>query len=453
MLNLLLKKKGKKRNGEKRSFFFKRFLKEKKRIQRIFKKNKRLSKKGNDLVIKLYNKIYLFREMVEKKVHFATKVKRAVSRQMVRYLVKNLNYQNANSVRYIINLVKTYKHLKNVVRYLVKSAIKRKSVLFVGTSKKDIFTNKEHYIKKFALECNSFYVTKRWLGGLLSNWKSIRRSIKKLIFSETLEKSKRMSQYLLLKNQYLTLLKKHSCSNPNLLKNLSKISFLKRIDDPKSLKKKSYLFLKVVTTSFKRLFLAKKMFALKRLKEAKYQRFSSSLKRVLDGVKYLRKLPDIVIILQQRSEMSAVKECQKLDIPKITTLFSRSDPTLTELLVPGNDCLPFSLPFFLDIFSEAILLGKGLLQIKKRRKENKTANHIKNKNNKKRKYRNKRKTYNKKKNKNKKKKWPTFEPKARFWCVEDTVKLRKVIAKYEPESYPEFRIIPLQQKKQKRIQS
>ena len=396
--------------------------------------------------------------MVEKKVHFAAKVKRSVTRKMVRYLVKDLNYQNAMSVRYIINLVKTYKHLKNVVRYLVKSACKGKTVLFVGTSKKDIFTNKERFIKSIALECNSFYATKRWLGGLLTNWESIQRSIKKLTLSETLEKSKTMNQYLLLKNQYLTLLKEHSRLNLNLLKHLSKPSFLKRIDESKSLKKKESLFLKVVTTSFKRLFSAKRVFALKTLKEARYQKFNLSLKKLLKGIKYLRKLPDIVIILQQRSEMKAVKECQEVDIPRITTLFSRSDPNRTELLIPGNDCLPFSLPFFLEVFSEAIRLGKGLFKMRKIRKEEKRAEKIINKSNKKRKNRKKKKMYNslykkRKRKRNKKKKWTILEPDSLLWRQEDTVKLKQVLAKYQPKSYPKFRSLFLQQKKQKRIQT
>ena len=373
--------------------------------------------------------------MVERRVHFATKVKQAVSRQMVRYLVKNINYQNSNIVRYIINLVKTYKHLKNVVRYLIKKVRKGKTVLFVGTSKKDIIANKDFLIKKFALECNSFFVTTRWIGGLLTNWESIQRSIKKLNLSETKQKSKKIIQHLHFRNQYLTLLKKHSRKKPNLLKNIYKPSFLKKINDPKYLKKKKLL--KVVTTECQSLFAAKLK---KRLKEERNQK---SYSKHLDGIKHLRKLPDIVIILGQRQEMKTVKECQELDIPRITTLFSRSDPTLTELLVPGNDCLPFSVPFFLDIFSEAILLGKELFKQRKKRKEKKKLE----------KEPKKRKFYSKKKNKKKKIKikrsWAFFNQNSPPLLKEHLVKMKELLAGYDPKLYPKFSGFPLQQKKTK----
>jgi len=48
-------------------------------------------------------------------------------------------------------------------------------------------------------------------------------------------------------------------------------------------------------------------------------------------------LPDVVIIIGQKKELNAVKECLKLGITTITILDTNCDPTLTDYLIPAND--------------------------------------------------------------------------------------------------------------------
>ena len=73
---------------------------------------------------------------------------------------------------------------------------------------------------------------------------------------------------------------------------------------------------------------------------------------------YLKKLPDIVIIIGQSKESNAVRECQNLGIKTITLLDTDCDPTLTDLFVPANDDSSCSIEFLLNIFSTFIQKGK-----------------------------------------------------------------------------------------------
>ncbi len=91
-------------------------------------------------------------------------------------------YAERNGI-HIIDLIQTYSHLKQVSKFLTESASKGKTVLFVGTKK-----SATQLIAETALQCNSFYVNQRWLGGILTNWKTIKTSIAKLNELEFQEK-------------------------------------------------------------------------------------------------------------------------------------------------------------------------------------------------------------------------------------------------------------------------
>ena len=76
---------------------------------------------------------------------------------------------------HLIDLIKTYIHLNYVCKFLTKSTSIGKKVLFVGTKKQA-----SNLIAKTALNCNSFYVNEKWLGGMLTNWKTVSLSTKKI---------------------------------------------------------------------------------------------------------------------------------------------------------------------------------------------------------------------------------------------------------------------------------
>lgn len=83
-------------------------------------------------------------------------------------------YGERNGI-HIIDLLQTLVCLKKVCNFLSTSTREGKTVLFVGT--KHQFS---HIVESCAIESNSFYVTKRWLGGMLTNWSTIKSCIENL---------------------------------------------------------------------------------------------------------------------------------------------------------------------------------------------------------------------------------------------------------------------------------
>ena len=84
---------------------------------------------------------------------------------------------------HIIDLKKTVEKIEEAYAELLKACENGGKVLFVGTKKQA----KEACIEE-ATRCNSFYVTERWLGGILTNFRTIRERIKRLVEIEKMEK-------------------------------------------------------------------------------------------------------------------------------------------------------------------------------------------------------------------------------------------------------------------------
>ena len=85
---------------------------------------------------------------------------------------------------HIIDLQKTVEKIEEAYQELLKACENGGKVLFVGTKKQA----KEASIEE-ATRCNSFYVTERWLGGTLTNFRTIRERVKRLFQIEEMEKS------------------------------------------------------------------------------------------------------------------------------------------------------------------------------------------------------------------------------------------------------------------------
>jgi len=76
---------------------------------------------------------------------------------------------------HIINLEKTVPLFNDALSYLSNVSAKKGKILFVGTKRAA-----GEAVKEAALKCDQYYVNKRWLGGMLTNWKTVRQSIKRL---------------------------------------------------------------------------------------------------------------------------------------------------------------------------------------------------------------------------------------------------------------------------------
>jgi small subunit ribosomal protein S2 len=78
------------------------------------------------------------------------------------------------------------------------------------------------------------------------------------------------------------------------------------------------------------------------------------LEKYFWGIRNMKNLPDVVILLGQSRELKAVKECLKLKIPIVSILDTNCDPTLTNLFVPANDDSIISVSIILNEFCTAI---------------------------------------------------------------------------------------------------
>jgi small subunit ribosomal protein S2 len=83
------------------------------------------------------------------------------------------------------------------------------------------------------------------------------------------------------------------------------------------------------------------------------------LKRYLSGLKGIRKLPGVVVIVGQTIELTAVHECRKLEIPVICRLDTDCDPNFVEIGIPINDDSTIRINLFLKVLLPRIKEGRS----------------------------------------------------------------------------------------------
>jgi small subunit ribosomal protein S2 len=231
---------------------------------------------------------FTVQEMLECGVHFGHRT-RAWNPKMAPFI-----YGARNNL-HIMNLQKTvpmlFKSLK-IVDELIQEKQNAK-ILFVGTKRQASAS-----IKEFALRCGQFYVNHRWLGGMLTNWPTISKSIATL---ENLEK---------------------------------KIKSSEESEEVKYSKKELLDF----------------------------TRKKDKLELVLGGIRKMKGKPDLMIVIDTKKETIAIKEAQKLGVPIIAIVDSNSDPDGIDHIIPGNDDSRKSIDLYCSLFSDVVLhsLGKSL---------------------------------------------------------------------------------------------
>ena len=108
------------------------------------------------------------KELLEAGVHFGHQTKRW-NPKMKEYI-----FGERNGI-YIIDLQKTLKMFKEASKFVSELAAAGRIVLFVGTKRQA-----QDAIAEEATRCGGFYVNQRWLGGLLTNWVTVQKSVKRL---------------------------------------------------------------------------------------------------------------------------------------------------------------------------------------------------------------------------------------------------------------------------------
>jgi small subunit ribosomal protein S2 len=72
----------------------------------------------------------------------------------------------------------------------------------------------------------------------------------------------------------------------------------------------------------------------------------------------MRKVPDVVVIIDQRREYNAVQECQKLSIPIVSMLDTNCDPDVVDIPIPANDDAIRSIKLIIGKLADAIYEGR-----------------------------------------------------------------------------------------------
>jgi small subunit ribosomal protein S2 len=108
------------------------------------------------------------KELLEAGVHFGHQTKRWNPK------MKEFIFGERNGI-YIIDLQKTLKMFKEASKFVQDMAAEGKLVMFVGTKRQA-----QDAIAEEAKRCSMFYVNQRWLGGLLTNWVTVQKSVKRL---------------------------------------------------------------------------------------------------------------------------------------------------------------------------------------------------------------------------------------------------------------------------------
>nr|YP_009395377.1 ribosomal protein S2 [Polysiphonia infestans]ARW64357.1 ribosomal protein S2 [Polysiphonia infestans] len=219
-------------------------------------------------------------ELLEAGVHFGHQSRRW-NPKMFPYI-----YTERNDI-HIIDLVQTAYLLNEACDFVKKCSKEGKTFLFLGTKRQAA-----GIIVKEALRSDSFYVNQRWLGGMLTNWVTIRSRVERL---NNLEKQ----------------------DQDGLIDSLPK-------------------------------------------KEASVTRKElERLRKHLSGIKNMKSLPDLVIIVDQKKETTAIQECIKLGVPTICMLDTNCNPEIVDVPIPSNDDAIRSIKLILSKISDAIIEGRN----------------------------------------------------------------------------------------------
>ncbi len=112
--------------------------------------------------------VVALKELLEAGVHFGHQVKRW-NPKMAPFI-----YTSRDDI-HVIDLAKTQRQLDIAIAFMTEVAASGKSIVFVGTKKQA-----QQIVQEEAMRCGAFYVTTRWVGGLLTNWEEIQKTLARM---------------------------------------------------------------------------------------------------------------------------------------------------------------------------------------------------------------------------------------------------------------------------------
>lgn len=222
---------------------------------------------------------------------------------------------------HIVDLRETVRGLLRSYRYLSQTVSRGHGVLFVGTKRqaKDI-------VEREASRCGMPYVSERWLGGTLTNFKTIRSRLNRLKELEAMwiPEGDNPARYDM------------SSHIASMMNDAGKLD-LSKAPDTATIRRNS-----------------KKMIA-------QLSRELIKIRRNLLGIREMIRLPEALVIVGPNREHIAVKEAKRMGITTVALIDTDSDPDPVDLPIPGNDDSIRSIEVVLAKLADAILEGRAAL--------------------------------------------------------------------------------------------
>ena len=254
------------------------------------------------------------KDLIEAGVHFGHRASRW-NPKMRPYI-----YGKRNLI-HIIDLRETVRGLLRAFRFLTKLSASGSQILFVGTKRQAKDT-----IETEARRCGMPFVSERWLGGTLTNHRTIRDRLKRLAELEAM---------------WLP-----SYENPA---KVDLVAYIKTM-----LNESGKLDIhKAPETSVIRSY-SKKMIS-------DLSRELTKIQRNLSGIREMHRLPDALVIVDPRREHIAIKEAKRMGIATVALIDTDSDPDDVDLPIPANDDSIRSVELVLAKLADAIIEGRAAL--------------------------------------------------------------------------------------------
>jgi small subunit ribosomal protein S2 len=254
------------------------------------------------------------KDLIEAGVHFGHRASRWNPK------MRPFIYGKRNLI-HIIDLRETVRGLLRAYRYLASVASKGSLVLFVGTKRQA-----KEAIEREAARCGMPYVSERWLGGTLTNHRTIRDRLKRLNELEGLwlpagERADKVDLPVYMRTM------------------LNESGKLELARAPETAAIRGY---------------SKKMVAT-------LNRELTKITRNLQGIREMNRLPDAMVVIDPHREDIAVKEAQRMGVTTVALIDTDSDPDMIDLPIPGNDDSIRSIELVLAKLADAVLEGKASL--------------------------------------------------------------------------------------------
>jgi len=254
------------------------------------------------------------KDLIEAGVHFGHRASRWNPK------MRPFIYGKRNLI-HIIDLRETVRGLLRAHRYLNQVASRGSLVLFVGTKRQA-----KEALEREAGRCGMPYVSERWLGGCLTNYRTIRDRLKRLQELEGLwlpatERADKIDMTAYMRT---------------MLNESGKYDLAKA---PDTAAIRGY---------------SKKMVA-------QLNRELTKITRNLAGIRDMNRLPDAMVVVDPKREDIAVKEAQRMGVTVVSLIDTDSDPDTVDLPIPGNDDSIRSIELVLSKLADAIREGRAAL--------------------------------------------------------------------------------------------